>query len=46
MLTGKDGMFDRLRGRLVGCAGYVAKPFAPEELVAAVEQHIHQSQEA
>ena len=40
MLTGKDGMFDRLRGRLVGCSGYIAKPFVPEELVATVEQFL------
>ncbi len=40
MLTGKDGMFDRLRGRLVGCVGSIAKPFAPEELLAIVEQNI------
>ena len=44
MLTGNDGMFDRLRGRLVGCAGYVAKPFAPECLVEAVERHMNQRQ--
>ena len=40
MLTGKDGMFDRLRGRLVGCAGSIGKPFSPEELLDVVEQHI------
>lgn len=40
LLTGKDGMFDRLRGRLVGCSGYIAKPFVPEELVATVEQFL------
>ncbi len=38
MLTGKDGMFDKLRGRLVGCSGYISKPFVPEELVGVVEQ--------
>jgi twitching motility two-component system response regulator PilG len=43
MLTGKDGMFDRLRGRLVGCAGSIAKPFAPEELLSVVEQYILQT---
>lgn len=42
MLTGKDGMFDRLRGRLVGCAGSIAKPFSPEELLEVVEQNIVQ----
>jgi twitching motility two-component system response regulator PilG len=40
MLTGKDGMFDRLRGRLVGCSGYISKPFVPDELVATVEQFL------
>jgi twitching motility two-component system response regulator PilG len=43
MLTGKDGMFDRLRGRLVGCAGSIAKPFSPEELLEIVEQNIAQA---
>lgn len=43
MLTGKDGMFDRLRGRLVGCAGSIAKPFSPEELLEVVEQNIVQA---
>jgi twitching motility two-component system response regulator PilG len=44
MLTGKDGMFDRIRGRLVGCAGSVAKPFTPEELLEFVEQNIKSSE--
>lgn len=43
MLSGKDGMFDRLRGRLVGCSGYVSKPFAPEELLKTVEEHVSES---
>jgi len=40
MLSGKDGMFDRLRGRLVGCSGYISKPFVPEALVEAVEEQL------
>lgn len=40
MLTGKEGVFDKLRGKLVGCSGYIAKPFSPEELVAAVERFL------
>lgn len=43
MLTGKDGMFDRLRGRLVGCVGSIAKPFSPEELLEVVEQNVRQA---
>ncbi len=42
MLSGKDGMFDRLRGRLVGCSGYISKPFVPEALVETVEEHLAQ----
>ena len=37
---GKDGVFDRLRGKMVGCSGYVPKPFVPDELVQAVGEHI------
>ncbi len=40
MLSGKDGVFDRLRGKMVGCSGYVPKPFVPEELVQAVGEQI------
>jgi twitching motility two-component system response regulator PilG len=40
LLTGKDGMFDRLRGRLVGCSGYITKPFVPDDLVSTVEQFL------
>ncbi len=40
MLISKEGVFDKLKGRLVGCSGYIAKPFSPEELVVAVEQFL------
>ena len=40
MLSGKDGMFDRLRGKLVGCAGHIPKPFVPEALAEAVAQYL------
>ena len=40
MLSGQDGMFDRIRGKMVGCSGYVPKPFVPEELVTAIGEHI------
>ena len=43
MLSGKDGMFDRLRGRLVGCSGYITKPFVPDVLVEAVEEYLAQA---
>lgn len=43
MLSGKDGIFDRLRGKLVGCVGHITKPFTPEVLIEAVEQHVRQN---
>jgi twitching motility two-component system response regulator PilG len=36
MLTSKDGVFDRARGRMVGCDQYLTKPFSKEELLKAV----------
>ncbi|MEJ2534004.1 MAG: response regulator [Gammaproteobacteria bacterium] len=39
MLTSKDGLFDKARGRVVGSDLYLTKPFTREELLAAVEQH-------
>lgn len=36
MLTSKDGLFDRARGRLVGSDQYLTKPFTGEQLVSAV----------
>jgi twitching motility two-component system response regulator PilG len=43
MLSGKDGFFDRVRGKLVGCSDYITKPFDPEQLVATVEQYVSRS---
>jgi len=40
MLSGKDGFFDRVRGKLVGCSDYITKPFDPEMLVATVERFL------
>ncbi len=39
MLSGKDGLFDKVRGRLAGAIDHVAKPFDPAALVQAVEKH-------
>ncbi len=39
MLSSKDGLFDRARGRIVGSNQYLTKPFTREELVNAVSQH-------
>lgn len=39
MLTSKDGLFDRARGKVVGADGYVTKPFTREDLLAAIENN-------
>ncbi len=39
MLSSKDGLFDRARGRLVGSDKYLTKPFTREELLNAIEEH-------
>jgi twitching motility two-component system response regulator PilG len=40
MLSGRDGFFDRMRGKLVGSTQYVTKPFDPAALVKAVSKHL------
>ena len=42
MLSSKDGLFDRVRGRLVGSDQYLTKPFTKEELLKAVTEHVLQ----
>jgi twitching motility two-component system response regulator PilG len=38
LLSSKDGLFDRARGRLVGSERYLTKPFTREELLEAVRE--------
>src|SRR5688500_7764840 len=40
MLSSKDGVFDRARGRLAGSDRYLTKPFTREGLIEAVNQYI------
>lgn len=40
MISGKDGFFDKVRGRMAGTTGYITKPFGPETLMKAVETYI------
>lgn len=42
MLSGKDGFFDKVRGRMAGATDYITKPFKPQELVQVVQQHLSQ----
>ena len=39
MLSGKDGFFDKARGKFVGCTSYITKPFEPGALIQEVERH-------
>ncbi len=40
MLSSKDGLFDRARGRIVGSDEYLTKPFTKDELIGAVRTHL------
>lgn len=38
MLSSKDGVFDKARGRMVGSQDYLTKPFTKDQLLQAVRQ--------
>ncbi len=38
MLSSKDGVFDKVRGRMVGARDYLTKPFTKDQLLQAVQQ--------
>ena len=40
MLSSKDGIFDRAKGRIVGCDQYLTKPFSKDELLSAIRDHV------
>ena len=40
MLSSKDGLFDRARGRIVGSEHYLTKPFTKDELLGAIRSHV------
>jgi len=42
MLSSKDGLFDRARGRMVGSSEYLTKPFTKDSLLNAVRQRSSQ----
>lgn len=47
MLSSKDGLFDRAKGRVVGAEQYLTKPFTREDLLGAIRTHlIHKIKEA
>ena len=40
MLSSKDSLFDRARGRMVGSDEYLTKPFSKDSLLKTVESHL------
>ncbi|RKZ38002.1 MAG: response regulator [Gammaproteobacteria bacterium] len=40
MLSSKDGLFERARGRIVGAEHYMTKPFTREELLNAIKTYV------
>lgn len=43
MLSSKDSIFDKARGRIVGSQEYLTKPFSKDDLLEAIEQHVKKS---
>ena len=41
MLSSKDGLFDRARGRIVGSEQYLTKPFTKDEMLVAFSNQIN-----
>ncbi len=39
MLSGKDGIFDKLRGKMVGATAYITKPFETDKLLQTIDMH-------
>lgn len=42
ILSRRDGLVDKLKGKMVGAAGYITKPFTTQELVTTVQASITQ----
>ena len=40
MLSSKDGLFDKAKGRIVGSEQYLTKPFTRDELLGAIHEHV------
>lgn len=40
LLSSKDGLFDRAKGRIVGSDQYLTKPFSKDELLTAIRDHV------
>jgi twitching motility two-component system response regulator PilG len=43
MLSSKDGLFDRARGRIAGSEEHINKPFTQEELIEVIDKYVHKA---
>ena len=43
MLSSKDGLFDKARGRIVGSDEYLTKPFTRDELLTVIRKYVKSS---
>lgn len=41
MLSSKDGLFDKAKGRIVGSDQYITKPFSRDELIGTIRTLVH-----
>ena len=41
MLTSKDGIINKVKGKVAGSTAYLTKPFDPNQLVATIEKHLN-----
>jgi twitching motility two-component system response regulator PilG len=41
MLTSKDGILNKVKGKMAGSAAYLTKPFDPSQLVETIERHLN-----
>lgn len=46
MLSSRDGLFDKARGRMAGSDQYLTKPFTQQDLLTAVADHVAAAQDA
>jgi twitching motility two-component system response regulator PilG len=40
MLTARDGLIDKVKGKMSGCSEYLTKPFTPEELLNKIKKYL------
>jgi len=46
MLSSKDGLFDRARGRIAGSEEHVNKPFTQQDLIQVITRHVRKEKKA